>query len=84
MAGQLSISNIAASPTSPLIRVTTSAPHGFVNGAVIWLYNIVGTGNVLALNNTSWTITFINTTNFDLQASTFGGTYTSGGNVVFN
>lgn len=72
----VAIGNVAASPTSPLIRVTATA-HGFTTGDAIGIYGITGTVSTAAEGGHD--ITVIDANNFDLQGSTHAGSYTSGG-----
>lgn len=74
--GSLLISNVTNNG-SGLIRVTVSSTSGLTTGDYKTITGVVG---VTAANG-SWTITVIDGTNFDLQGSTFSGTYTSGGVV---
>lgn len=64
---------------SNLFRITTSGAHSRSTGDRVTLASIGGTPNA----NGNWTITVINSTTFDLQGSTFAGTYTSGGTVSY-
>lgn len=64
---------------SGLFRVTTTTNHGLVTGNQPFISGVVG--NPV---NLRWTVTVINSTQFDLQASTFSGAYTSGGTVTLN
>lgn len=57
------------------IQVTTSAAHGFSTGQTIYIVGV--TGN-LACNGT-WTITFVDATNFTLVGSAGNGAWVSGG-----
>jgi hypothetical protein len=57
------------------IRYTTGAPHNLVTGDLV---NITGVTGVPAAN-TRLTATVINATTFDLQGSSFSGSYTGGG-----
>jgi hypothetical protein len=71
------ISSIAASPTSPLIRVTLSTPSVFATGQLAAVAGIVGvTDNAVAMTGTTvYTITKIDSLNFDLVGSVFAGTF---------
>lgn len=64
----------AADNGSGLIRIT-SASHGLTTGTRVTIESVGG----VAAANGAWTITRIDANNFDLQGSTFSGTYTSGG-----
>ena len=75
--GALAITG-AANNGSGLIRITVSDTSGLTTGDY---KTISGVGGVTAANG-SWTITVISSTTFDLQGSTFSGTYTSGGLVA--
>ncbi|MDO9381835.1 MAG: hypothetical protein Q7T86_03135 [Hyphomicrobiaceae bacterium] len=68
----------AANNGSGLIRITVASTASLATGDY---KTISGVGGVVAANG-SWTITVINGTTFDLQASTFAGVYTSGGVVA--
>jgi hypothetical protein len=61
-----------------LCRVT-AASHGFGNNAQIIIEDVAGATGV----NGTHVITTIDSNTFDLQGSTFGGTYTSGGTAGF-
>jgi len=63
-----------------LIRITTSAVHGLTTGDKVFIEDVLG---VTAANG-EWTVTVVDTTNIDLDGSTFAGTYTSGGTVVIS
>jgi hypothetical protein len=60
-----------------LIRITTSTAHGFSTNNIVHIDEV---GGVTAANGI-WAITEVagEPTKFDLQGSTFAGTYTSGG-----
>lgn len=57
-----------------LFRVTATG-HGYSTGDPIAIRGVLGTPNA----NGDWAITVIDANTFDLQSSTFAGTYTSGG-----
>jgi len=61
-----------------LIRITVDVTSGFITGQKVIINDV---GGVTAANG-RWTITVINITQFDLRASVFAGTYTSGGYVI--
>jgi len=61
-----------------LIRVTTTAVHGFVTGDVVNIYGVNGTTNA----NGTWTVTVITTTIIQLNSSVYDAAWTSGGNVI--
>lgn len=65
----------AANNGSGLIRLTTGSAHTFQTGDFAYVSKV---GGVPAANG-NWTVTRIDSTHVDLQASTFSGTYTSGG-----
>lgn len=61
-----------------LIRLTTSAAHGAVTGNAVLVREVGGVTNA----NGNWAeVTVINATTLELVASTFAGTYTSGGKL---
>jgi hypothetical protein len=64
---------------SGLIRLTESA----VSGTPLVTGDTVVVGNVGGVPNASgrWTATVVDSTHIDLQASTWGGSYTSGGTI---
>jgi hypothetical protein len=68
----------AANNGSGLIRITVASTATLTTGDYKTLSAVGGVPNA----NGSWTITVINGTTFDLQGSTFGGSYTSGGVVA--
>jgi len=61
-----------------LIRVTTTAAHGFITGNSVYIYGVNGTTNA----NGTWIVTVVNTTVIELQGSTYNAAWTSGGNVI--
>jgi len=71
----VAISNVVDNG-SGLFRVTASA-HDFFTDNRITIAGVVGTG--MSTVNATWYITVIDDNTFDLQDSTFAGTYTSGG-----
>ena len=75
---QYTVSNVANNG-SGLVRVTTSVAVNFPTGATVNIYNVGG--NPGGINNGFFTATVINANTFDLQGTTFSGTYTGGGNV---
>lgn len=77
--GALTITN-ATNNGSGLIRITVADTSTLTTGDVKTISSV---GGVTAANGT-WTITVISGTTFDLQGSTFSGTYTSGGVVAGN
>lgn len=62
---------------SGLVRVTTTAAHGLSDGDGVNITGIVGTTEA----NGSWTITYVDTTKFDLVGSAFANAYVSDGTV---
>ena len=64
---------------SGLIRLTINTSNGMITGQRVVIQEV---GGVPA--NGNWAITVIDTSNIDLQSSTFSGTYTSGGYVINN
>jgi len=60
------------------IRITVSVTSGFITGQRVIIQEVGGVTNA----NGRWVITVINQTQFDLQGSSFVGTYTSGGYVI--
>lgn len=75
-AAPIAITNVTNNG-SGLIRITVASTANLSTGRTI---HIAGVGGVTAANGT-WLITVISSTTFDLQSSTFAGTYTSGGAV---
>lgn len=65
---------------SGLIRLTLATTNGMITGQRVTVQDV---GGVTAASG-NWTITVIDTTQIDLQSSSFSGTYTSGGYVVNN
>jgi hypothetical protein len=61
-----------------IIRVTVSVTSGFKTGQRVIIADVEGA----TAANGKWVITVINPSQFDLQNSTFTGTYTSGGYVI--
>jgi hypothetical protein len=68
----------AANNGSGAIRLTV-ASHGLLTAMRMEVRGVGGVTNA----NGHWTITVIDANNFDLQGSTFAGTYTSGGSVKY-
>lgn len=66
----------AADNGSGLIRITGTSGLVFEGDQV----TLASVGGVPAANGT-WSATYIDATHFDLQGSTFSGTYTSGGTI---
>jgi surface protein len=60
---------------SGLIRITTSTAHGMVTGNKVFISAVTGTTEANGL----WTVTLVNSTQVDLQGSTFSNAYISGG-----
>jgi hypothetical protein len=70
------VSTMAAS--GGLVKVTTTAAHGFETGDIVQLSGTVGTVEA----NGQWIVTVIDTTHFTLNNSTFFNAYVSGGTVT--
>lgn len=70
------VSVSSASNTSPIV-VTTSAPHGLVDGQIVTIIGVTGNTNA----NGTWPITNASGTNFTLVGSVGNGSYISGGNA---
>jgi hypothetical protein len=60
---------------SGLIRITTSTVHGRTTGNKVFISAVTGATQANGL----WTVTVVNTTQVDLQGSTFSSAYISGG-----
>lgn len=75
--GAVAISG-AADNGSGLIRLTVTSTTGWTTGQYKTISAVGGVPNA----NGTWAITVINGTTIDLQGSTFGGSYTSGGLVA--
>jgi hypothetical protein len=69
------ITALTASPTTPLVRVTTSSPHYFGPGDTVEIATGVVTG--------TFTITVIDATHFDLLRSTYTATSTGTATDLF-
>jgi hypothetical protein len=65
---------------SGLIRLTVATTNGLITGQQVIVREVTG----VASANGSWTITVVNTTQIDLQSSSFSGSYASGGYVINN
>jgi hypothetical protein len=65
---------------SGLIRLTVATTNGLITGQKVTVREVAGT----TAANGNWTITVVNTTQIDLQSSSFSGSYTSGGYVINN
>jgi hypothetical protein len=65
---------------SGLIRLTMATTNGLITGQTV----IVQTVNGVPAANGNWTITVVNSTQIDLQGSSFTGFYISGGYVINN
>jgi hypothetical protein len=65
---------------SGLIRITTSAANTFTTGDYVVVTGVGGVPNATGF----WFITRINSTQFDLNGSTFAGAYTSGGIAYYH
>jgi hypothetical protein len=57
-----------------LIRITTSAAHGYDDGDYVFIAGVTGTTEA----NGYWEIRYVSTTEFDLIGSTFVNTYSAG------
>ena len=68
----------AANNGSGLIRIQTAVAHTYATGDEV---NVVAVGGVPAADG-QWVITFVDSTHYDLQGSTFSGAYTSGGTCL--
>ncbi|WP_317201468.1 hypothetical protein [Janthinobacterium sp.] len=71
------IGTVAASPTSPLIRVTLASPGVFADGKSVAVAGIVGaTDNGAAMTGTNvYPIIKVDASTFDLAGSVFGGAF---------
>jgi hypothetical protein len=67
----------AANNGSGLIRLSITSTSTLTTGQELAVFSVGGTTEA----NGTWIITVINTTQLDLQGSTFANTYTSGGQV---
>jgi hypothetical protein len=63
-----------------VIRITVSVTSGFITGQKVIVQEVNGVTNA----NGRWTITVINPQQFDLQNSSFSGSYAGGGYVINN
>jgi hypothetical protein len=70
----------AANNGGGLIRITTTPAHGRRTGDWVSVISVGGVPNATGV----WKITVISGTTYDLQGSTFGGAYTSGGTAQGN
>jgi hypothetical protein len=61
----------AASFSNP-ITITTTTPHGLANNQFVGVYNVGGNTNA----NGGWTVTVVNTTQFNLNGAVGNATYT--------
>ena len=66
-----------ASNASPIL-ITTASPHALTTGDTIWVSGVQGNTNA----NGKWTVTVVDTTHFQLNASSGSGSYTQGGSVT--
>lgn len=79
-AAALSTLTVAAAINSGgLIKVTTGAAHVRKTGDTVVIANAVTSGGMVL--NGSWTITFVDATNFTLDGSSFVGAYTGSGTI---
>ena len=60
---------------SGLIRIQAAVSHGYLTGDEVNVLSVGGVPNATG----QWIVTVVDATHFDLQGSTFAGTYTSGG-----
>ena len=65
---------------SGLIRLTVATTNGLITNQQVTVREVEGATSA----NGNWTITVVNTTQIDLQSSSFSGSYTSGGYVINN
>jgi hypothetical protein len=73
---------ITAATNANPIAITTSAPHGLVTGAVVWITGVLGNIAANSPNGSSaWTITVTGASSFTLNLSAGTGPYVSGGTV---
>lgn len=72
----LSVSGTADDGTG-LIKITTSAVHGLADDDKVTIHDVGGCTEA----NGTWQITYVDTTNFTLDGSTYANAYTSGGKV---
>lgn len=70
----------AANNGSGLIRLTVATTNGLITNQKVTVREVEGATSA----NGNWTITVVNTTQIDLQSSSFSGSYTSGGYVINN
>jgi hypothetical protein len=63
-----------------IIRVTVSNTNGMITGQKVTVQDVTGVPNA----NGDFTITVVNTSQFELQNALFTGTYTGGGYVINN
>jgi hypothetical protein len=70
----------AANNGSGLIRLTVATTNGLITNQQVTVREVEGATSA----NGNWTITVVNTTQIDLQSSSFSGSYTSGGYVINN
>ena len=74
----VNISNIAPSSPTTLTRITTSSAHGRTTGDTVYIDESVG---VTSINGNTYTVTVVDSTNFDIAADTTSETYVSDGVV---
>ena len=70
----------AANNGSGLIRLTVATTNGLITNQKVTVREVEGATSA----NGNWTITVVNTTQIDLQSSSFSSSYTSGGYVINN
>lgn len=80
--GTVTLTVSATATSGGLIKVTCSSAHGLKTGDQVFISGVTGTveaNNTLA--NPAWTITYVSTTAFTLDGSTFTNAWASGGTV---
>jgi hypothetical protein len=77
--GTHAISGAANNGIDNRIRITSSAASSLVTGNTVIISGVLGTTEA----NGKWTVTVINSTQFDLNGSTFVNAYTSGGTWAY-
>ena len=68
----------AANNGSGLIRLTVSG-HPYITGDLVYVSSV---GGITGVPTTPATVTYVDANTIDLQSTTFGGSYTSGGTVA--
>jgi hypothetical protein len=73
----------SATDSGGLVKITTSAAHGLATNDVVWVSSISFDGAYDTSLEDEWTITYVDTTSFTLNGSTFpGGTHDAGTGTV--